>query len=345
MQLDIIKNRRILAGLMPILALLIAFLIGAGMILLIGQDPIDIYGRMISMTLGNDYGLGQVLFRATPLILTGLAVAIPFKAGLFNIGGEGQAMLGAFACGVVGFMLPEGTPSLLSILLCLCGAMLAGGAWGFLAGWLRTRYGINEVISTIMLNFIAAAVVGYVLLNHVAVSASVHTPEIVESAHILRLDALGELFPRSPVNLSLLLSLGIALLFYALVYRSKYGYELRAVGKNPHAATYAGIDVTFHQNLSMAISGALAGLVSANLILGYKHYFELGITGGLGFLGIAVAMLASNNPLWIILSALLFGWLDYGGLTINAYVPKEVFLILQATVILFIIGTQKRFKF
>ncbi len=328
----------------PLLAIFTAFLIGAGLIAIIGQDPLAIYGRMFSMTLTNDYGLGQIFFRATPLILTGLAVALPFQAGLFNIGGEGQAVMGAFVCGLVGFVLPENTPALVSIPLCLGAAMLSGGFWGLIAGLLRTRFGINEVISTIMLNFIAAAVVGYFLLNHFAVHASVHTPEIIESAQIMRLDALMDIFPRSPVNLSIMLSISIATLFYALLYHSKYGYELRAVGKNPDAATYAGINVALHQNLVMMLSGAISGLVAANLILGYKHYFELGITSGLGFLGIAVAMLASSNPLWLIFSAFLFGWLDYGGLTINAYVPKEVFLILQATVILFIIGAQKRFK-
>lgn len=344
MQLETIKDRLSFSSLVPLLAIFTAFLIGAGLIWVIGQDPLAIYSRMISMTLGNDYGFGQVLFRATPLILTGLAVALPYQAGLFNIGGEGQALVGAFACGLAGFLLPETTPALLSIPISLGAAMLAGGAWGLVAGVLRTRFGINEVISTIMLNFIAAALVGYFLMNHFAVRASVHTPDIIASSEIARLDALFDLFPHAPVNLSLFLSIGIAVLFYFLVYRSKYGYELRAVGKNPNAATYAGINVSFHQNLSMAISGALSALVAANLILGYKHYFELGLTGGLGFLGIAVAMLAGNNPLWIVLSALLFGWLDYGGLTINSYVPKEVFLILQATVILFIIGAQKRFR-
>jgi len=330
--------------LLAMAALLVAFLLGGILIWLIGQDPFTIYGKMFSMTLGNDYGIGQVFFRATPLILTGLAVSIPFHAGLFNIGGEGQVAIGAFVGALTGMALPESVPPILAVAVCILASMLAGAAWGGFAGFLRVKRGINEVITTIMMNFIAAALIGYFLMNHFAVRATVHTPPIIANAELPRLDALLGIFPHTPANLSFFISLLAAALSYVLIYKSKYGYELRAVGLNPDAARYAGINVERHLLFSMMLAGALAGLVAANFVLGYKHYYELDITSGLGILGIAVAMLAGSNPFWIVFSSLLFGLLDYGGLTINAHVPKEVFLILQAVVILFIIGSQKAFQ-
>jgi general nucleoside transport system permease protein len=340
--MDTIVNRA--APLMPFIkpaaSVGLAFILGAILIALIGKDPIEIYGKMISMSLGTEYGIGQVLFRMTPLILTGLAVAIPFQAGLFNIGGEGQALTGTFACALVGAWLPPETSVVIAVPLCLIAAMTAGGIWGGIAGGLRVRFGINEVILTIMLNFIAAALVGYLLTNHFAVEATMRTKEIAQGARIARLDAMG-VFSRAPSNFSLLLSMAITALCYVLVFKTKFGYELRAVGLNADAAKYAGIRANQHVFFSMLLAGMLAGLVGANYVMGYKYYFESGGISGVGFLGIAVAMLAGSNPLWIIGSAFLFGLLDYGGLTINADVPKEIFLILQAAVILFIIAGQK----
>jgi simple sugar transport system permease protein len=175
----------------------------------------------------------------------------------------------------------------------------------------------------------------------VAVSGTAHTAEIALSARLPRLDDFGGFFQRAPVNLALFLSLLIAVGAYVLVFKTKSGYEVRAVGLNIEAARYAGINVGLHILGSMTVAGALAGLTAANYVMGYKYYYEFGATSGVGFLGIAVAMLANANPAWIVLSALLFGVLDYGGLTINAYVPKEIFLIIQALVILFIIVAQK----
>ncbi|NTV45761.1 MAG: ABC transporter permease, partial [Chlorobiales bacterium] len=301
--------------LLPVLALVVAFMLGGLLIWLIGQNPFAIYGKMFSMTLGNEYGLGQVLFRATPLILTGLAVAIPFQAGLFNIGGEGQVLMGAFACALVGTLLPASTSWIVAVPVSLLSAMLAGAVWGGFAGWLRSRFGVNEVITTIMLNFIAAAIVGYFLTHHFAVRASVHTSEVIPGATIPRLDNVFGIFRRTPANLSIFLSLAIVAAMYVLLYKSRYGYELRSVGQNTDAARYAGINVNRHLMLSMALAGGITGLVAANNVMGYKHYYESGITSGLGFIGIAVAMLAGSNPVWIIFSALLFGMLDYGGLT------------------------------
>lgn len=326
----------------PLGAVAAAFAIGAVFIALIGQNPIEIYEKMLTRTFGTGYGLGQVLFRATPLVLTGLAVAIPYKAGLFNIGGEGQALMGTFLCALVGASLPTALPAWLAVPICLIVAAATGALWAGFAGLLRARFGINEVISTIMLNFIALAIVSY-WLAQVAVSGTVRTAEIAPNAHLPRLEFL-TFTAKSPLNAAIFLSILLAALGSAMLSRTRFGYELRAVGLNAEAAKYAGINSKFHLLVSMCIGGACAGLVAANYVLGYRHYYDANGVSGVGFLGIAVAMLANANPLGILLSALLFGLLDYGGLTINADVPKEIFLILQAAVILFVIAAQQPAK-
>ncbi|MCS7013327.1 MAG: ABC transporter permease [Chloroherpetonaceae bacterium] len=323
----------------PLLAIFAAFGLSAVLIALIGQDPIEIYEKLFSRTLGTGYGIGQVLYKATPLVLTGLAVAIPYKAGLFNIGGEGQAMMGAFFCALVGASLSPSLPAWLAVSICLGVSALIGSLWAAIAGFLRARFGISEVIATIMLNFVAQAIVSY-WLSQVALPGTTRTADIPDAAWLPRLSFLVAT-ARSPLNAAIFLSVLLALLVHWLLARTRLGYELRAVGLNAEAAQYAGINAPFHIMFSMSAAGALAGLVAANYVLGYRHYYELGSTAGIGFLGIAVAMLANTNPLGILLSALLFGLLDYGGLTINADVPKEIFLIVQALVILFVIASQR----
>lgn len=336
--------KKILPAVRPVLAVVAAFALGGLVMLAIGKNPLLVYGKMFSLTLGTGYGWGQVLFRATPLILTGLAVAIPFQAGLFNIGGEGQALVGIFACAAVGLGLPPETPAVIALPLCLLASMLAGAGWAGIAGLLKIRFGVSEVITSIMLNFIAAALVGYFLLNTFALPGTMQTAAVADGARLPRLSALTGLFLHSPANLSFLFSLLLAAGFSFALYQTKFGYELRAVGLNPDAARYAGIDRNGFILVSMLMAGALAGLSAANIVLGYKGYYEYGMGAGTGFLGAAVAMLANGNPLGIVLSALLFGLLDYGGLTINAQVPKEIFYMLQAAVILFVIASQKLFK-
>jgi len=327
--------------LMPLLAIAAAILLSAIFILLTGRDPLMIYRKMLLMTVGSDYGTGQIIFRSTSLVLTGLAVAIPFKVKLFNIGGEGQLLAGALAAAAAGAYLPAGTPPLAAITLCSGAAALAGGSVALLAGWLKVQYGVNEVISTIMLNFIVQAFVSYLLTWHMAVPSTVHTAEIVESAQLPMLGGLTGWWKKSPANLSVLFALAAAVFSYVLLFRTRTGYEMRAVGIGPEAAGYAGIDANRHILLSMAAGGAMAGLAATNLVLGYKHYYEAGLTSGIGFMGIAVALLAYAHPLWIGASALLFGFLEYGGLTVNAYVPKDVFMIVQAITILMILVLPK----
>ncbi|HUL44451.1 MAG TPA: ABC transporter permease [Bacteroidota bacterium] len=324
----------------PLIALLLSVVAGGIFILSIGQNPIEVYTRFIGDSLGNAYGIGQILFKATPLMFTGLAAAICFKANLFNIGAEGQMTIGAFLTGLVGSYF-QGLPGWILLPASLVAGMAGGAAWGIIPGYLKARFGAHEVINTIMMNFIAMGVVSYFITNIVGVPATVHTPEISPSTTLARLESFFPVFHGSPVNLSFFIAVVICLGAYIFLTRTPRGYEIRALGLNAPAAEYARIPIRKNIIITFALAGACAGLGGMNFILGYKHYFELGFSEGSGFIGIAVALLARNNPIGIIVTSLFFGMLEYGSLTINTIVPKELSNILQAIVILLMITLTK----
>ncbi len=334
-----VSRRALLTVAAPVLAVALALAVGALFILAIGENPLAIYGLMLRESLGTGYGIGQTLFKATPLVFTGLAVSLGFRAGLFNIGVEGQLYLGGFAAALVGPAL-AGWPPLLAVPVALLAAAAAGGAWGAIPGVLKARFGSHEVINTIMLNFIAFALVSYVGRGRFE-HATVRTAELPASAWLERLGAFFPALHGSPANLSLALALVLAAAVGVLMFRTRLGYELRAVGFNATAAEYGGVSIGRAQAIAMALSGAVAGLGGSNFVLGYKHYFELGFSGGAGFIGIAVALLGRNHPAGVIVAALFFGALAYGGLVINERVPKELVEVLQALVILLAISTQQ----
>jgi simple sugar transport system permease protein len=323
----------------PLCALLIAMALGSLLIVAYGAEPAAIYGMLLAGTWGDLAGLGQVLFKATPLIFTGLAVAVGLRAGLFNIGAEGQAIAGAFACALAGLALPEATPGMVAIPLCLFAAFAGGAAVGAVPGWLKSRFGAHEVINTIMLNFIVAALAGYVVTHHLHVPESVHTPPIPEAAQLPRLGEWVDAWSGSAANVSLLLALAVAIALRWFLFRTGAGFALRVAGMSPGAAAASGVSLRRVTVLTMALSGGLAGLVGVNFVMGYKHYFEQGFTAGVGYLGIAVALLGRNHPLGVVLAALLFGTLSQGGLVINKVIPKEIVDVLQAVIILAIAGS------
>ncbi len=327
----------------PVLAVVLSFAVGAIFIAIVGQNPIEVYYVLFSQTLGNEYGIGQLLFKTTPLIFAGLSVAICFKAGLFNIGAEGQLQIGAFATALVG-MYTFGVPAFIEIPLLVLAGIVGGGIWGFIPGYLKAKTGAHEVINTIMLNFVALALVSYFATNIYNVPATVHTPSIAPTGRIPRFDVFFSGFEGSPVNFSILIAIVAAIFVWYYIDRTRPGYELRVVGLNAKAAEFGGINVARNLILSMTIGGALAGLVGTNYVMGYKYYFEEGFSTGTGFMGIAVALLGNNNPFGVILAALLFGMLEYGGLVINTMVPKELVSILQAIVIIFVISSNKIFR-
>ncbi len=332
------RRRALLTGAAPLVAVALSLGVGAVFILAIGEDPLAIYALMLRESLGTGYGIGQTLFKATPLIFAGLAVALGFRAGLFNIGVEGQLYLGGLAAALTGVAL-AGLPGVLLLPLALLAAAAAGLVWGAVPGLLKARFGAHEVINTIMLNFVAFALASF-LGRFLFEPATVRTAAVGAGAEIARLGVLVPALRGSPVNFSLLLALLAAAATALLLFGTRLGYELRAVGLNAPAAEYGGVAIGRVTVAAMALSGALAGLGGVNFVLGYKHYFEMNFSAGAGFLGIAVALLGRNHPVGVIVAALFFGALSYGGLVINQRVPKELVDVLQALVILLAISTQ-----
>jgi simple sugar transport system permease protein len=331
-----------LAG--PLAAVLVALAFGGVLVALLGVDPWRMYAELGHAVFGSAYGFAQVLFKATTLIGTGLAVAIAFRAGFFNIGAEGQMFLGGLAGAALALALPSRTPAGLAVTLVLAGSALAGAVWGGIPGYLKARFGVHEVINTIMLNFIAFALGGWLLVEHLAQFESLHTAEIPVAARMPRFDALVPAFRGAPLNLSVVLQLAACAACFVLLWKTRWGFEVRALGHNPHAARAAGIPVRRRMVEAMAVAGGLAGLAASNFVQGYKYYFEDGFTADAGFKGIAVALLARSHPAGIVPSALLFGALDRGGFVVNRLVPKEIVDILQALVILCVVVLAERLR-
>ena len=322
------------AVLPAIVALLVTLVAGDLLILVFGQAPGEVYRTLLRGTWGNAYGLGQVLYKATTLIFTGLAVSLGLRAGLFNIGAEGQLAAGGFAAAACALLLPAGVPGLLAIPLCILAAAAGGGALGAVPGVLKARFGAHEVIVTIMLNFIALAFLNWIVSSRLAMPETLHTAEVPEGATVPRLSDMWSSFHGSAANVSILLALLVALLVGWYLFRTRRGYELRAAGLQPDAAEYGGVRVPSVWIRAMALSGALAGLGGVNYVMGYKHYYEEGFAGGAGFLGIAVALVGRNHPLGVVLASLFFATLSQGGLAIHAMVPKQMVEVLQGIVIL-----------
>jgi len=323
----------------PLLALAIAWLVGNVLVLAWGENPASVWALMLSGTWGSGYGIGQVIFKATPLALTGFSVAVAFRAGLFNVGAEGQLAAGSLACAVVGAALPAAIPGVVAILLCATAAMASGAALGGTAGWLRARFGAHEVITTIMLNFIVAAVAGWLLTEHLAMPETLHTAPVVPAAEIARLDSVIPALHGSAASFALFLVPVVAVFVTWLLARTRVGLEIRSVGLSPDAALANGVPVARTRTVAMALAGALAGLPALSNVLGYKHVFEQGFGAGAGFMGIAVALLGQGRAVGIILASLLFATLAQGGLVINARVPKDLIEVLEAAVIIGIIAT------
>ena len=317
----------------PAVALVVVLVVGDLLMIAYGQAPATVWRLLLEGTWGNAYGFGQVLYKATTLTCTGLAVALSLRAGLFNIGAEGQLAAGGFGAALAGLALPTGTPAFVAVPLCVAAAMVAGGAVGAVPGALRAKFGAHEVIVTIMLNFIVLALLNYVVAAHLHVPETLHTPEI-HAGLVPRLSTLVGRFHGSAANFTIVIVALAAVAVGWFLFRTRAGYELRAVGLQPRSAEYAGVRVGSTWLGALTLSGALAGLGGVNFVQGYKGYYEDGFTGGAGFLGIAVALVGRNHPVGVVLAALFFATLSQGGLAINAMVPKQIVEVLQGVVII-----------
>jgi simple sugar transport system permease protein len=298
---------------------------------------------MVKGALGSSYGWGYTLYYATNFMFTGLAVAVAAHAGLFNIGGEGQAMLGGLGVAVICLFIPWPHWTL-ALLFATLGAGLFGAAWAAIPAYLQAKRGSHIVITTIMFNFIAAAVLNYVLVN-VLKPASSMDPASARFSDTVHLPSLHELlaplgiaFSKSaPANVSLLVAVAACFVVWLLIWRSSLGFEIRAFGKSEPGARYAGISPVKITMIAMMISGALAGMMAINNVMGEAERLVLNATEGAGFIGIAVALMGRNHPFGVFLAAILFGFLYQGGaeLALWTKIPRELIVVIQALVILF----------
>ena len=331
-------------ALLPVVCLAIALLASGGVVALVGQNPTQVLAALIDGAFGSARGLSYTLYYATSFIFTGLAVAVAFHAGLFNIGGEGQATLGGLGAALVALWLGPMLPGWAMLPLMLLSGMLFGMVWAAVPGYLQAYRGSHVVITTIMFNFLASALLVYLLVNRLRApgNVAIESAAFAASAHLWSarelLALVGLDWPGSPLNASLLLALMCAVAVYFFLWHSLSGYRLRAVGSSPGAAAYAGINPRRQVVQAMAISGALAALVGMNEVAGVSGKLVLEFVAGAGFTGIAVALMGRNHPLGIVLASILFGALFQGGAEVAFEVPgfsRDMVVMLQGFVVLF----------
>ncbi len=330
-------------ALVPAISVAAAFVVAGLVVIGIGENPLTVTRILVTGSLGSADAIGFTLYYATNFIFTGLAVAVAFHAGLFNIGGEGQATLAGVGVSLACLNLPFLPAPLLIPAGILAGAAF-GAVWAMIPGWLQATRGSHVVITTIMFNFIAATLIVYLLVNVIGRpgSMSPETSEFPVNAHIPTIRAVLGAFgidqPSTPLNLSLLLALAAAFGVWLLIYRSRLGYAIRTVGAAPGAALYAGISPGRIVVVAMTISGALAGGLAVNELMGAQHRMVLGFTAGYGFVGIAVALMGRSHPAGIVLAALLFGALYQGGAELAFETPtitRDMVVVIGGVLILF----------
>lgn len=334
-------NKKIKANIISIsVSVLLTFLITVLVLLIIGKNPAEVFIMMFEDVFGSGYGFGQTLFKATPLIICGCGLAICFHASLFNIGAEGQLNAGAFVTSLVAFALSN-AGFLIAVPAALVCGFIVSGSLGLVPAVIKVKKGVSEVITTIMMNFIILALINFFLIDFFAVKSTVHTEKIPDGIMIAKMSDFLSVFQGSSLNLTFVFAILLAVAAYFFIYKTKTGYKIRSVGFNDTASKYMGIKTNRIVMLAFFTGSGLTSFVGMNFIMGYKGYYEFGFSNNLGFTAIAVALLAKNNPIGIIFSALLFGFLDYGGLAVNTLVPKEIMFVIQGIVILTILSVDK----
>jgi simple sugar transport system permease protein len=329
-------------ALVPLISLLLAAIISALVLLSIGQSPVEAFNVMVDGALGSAYGWGYTLYYTTSFIFTGLAVTVAFHAGLFNIGGEGQAQLGALGVALVCLSLdwPHWTLALMAATL---GAAVFGAAWAAVPAYLQAKRGSHIVITTIMFNYIAAALLVYLLVDVLRPAgqmdpASARFPEGANLPSLNEIPGLNLIFTKGvPANVTLFIALAMAVVVWAILWQTRLGYQIRAFGKSEPAARYAGINPVFIIMVAMLMSGGLAGMMSINNVMGEAERLLQNSAEGAGFIGIAVALMGRNHPIGVVLAALLFGFLYQGGAELGLWtsIPIEMRIVVQGLVILF----------
>lgn len=330
--------------LLPAFNLALALAVSALVVWLIGLNPWQVLGLLVQGALGTRLGLSYTLYYATTFVFTGLAVAVAYHGGLFNIGGEGQAMLGGLGTTLAALALGPYLPAWLMLPLVVFAAAAFGALWALVPAALQAYRGSHVIITTIMFNFIASALLAYLLVNVLKApgSMTVESSPFPVSAHMPgvheALAAIGVAWPRSPLNLSVLIAFAACVGVALLLWRTQAGYALRATGHSAEAARYAGIRPRRQIMLAMGLSGALAGLVGVNELSGVQHRLLLDVVVGAGFAGIAVSLIGRNHPVGIALAAILFGVLYQGGAELSFEIPafnRDMVFTLQGLIVLF----------
>ena len=326
---------------LPILAMLAALLIGAVMLLLLKVNPLTAYAALINGALGSTYSITQSLVKATPLLLVGLGICIAFRASVLNIGGEGQIIVGALMA--TWFSLQFRTwPGWLLVPATVTMSFVAGAAWGFVPGILKARLSVNEILSTIMMNAIALQLMNLLLRGPLMDPGGVKAGTfLAQSERLPEQVWLPRLVPQTLLHAGTIIAVVLAVAVYIFLWRTTIGYRIRAVGLNPHAARYAGINVPFYQALSLTLAGGFAGLAGAVEVIGVHHRLLEGITSGYGFTGIVAALFGGLHPLGVIPASYLFGSLLVGADKMQraVQVPSALVDTIMGLVVLFVVGS------
>lgn len=325
------------AILFSLISIILGLMVGAIALLIAGFNPIEAYSAMITGVIGKPKFIAWTIIRSTPLILTGLSIAFAYKTGLFNIGAEGQFIIGALFATLVGAGID--LPAIIHVPLTLLIAAIAGAVWGGIAGWLKSKFGINEVIATIMLNWIAFYLSNYMIRTSFLAQNNSETSINIHDSASIGIDWLkGLVGPATSVNWGIVISIVVILVISFILFKTTLGFELRGVGHNMFGAEYGGINVKRSILQSMAIAGLIAGLAGAIQVMGVSHNISvLAAQEGYGFDGIAVALIANSNPIGVIFSGLLFGAFKYGGTKMQAIgAPSEVVSIVIGSIVYFI---------
>lgn len=331
-------SKVVLNVLLPVAGVVAALLIGAIMLLLLGANPIAAFAAMINGAAGSKFGITQTLVKATPLLLVGSGICIAFRANMINIGGEGQIIVGALA----GAWLPLSFPTVSGWLLipatCIVGFM-AGAVWGFIPGILKARLRVNEILSTIMMNAIAQQLMNLLLQGALMDPEGIaHGTFLAQSAQLPRQAWLPRLVPQTLLHGGAIIAVVLAVAVYLFLWRTTIGYDIRAVGLNPNAARYSGINVPYYEALSLTLAGGFAGLAGAIEVMGVQHRLMDGLTSGYGFTGIVAALLGGLHPLGLIPASIFFGGLLVGADKMQraVQVPSSLVMAILGLIVLFV---------
>lgn len=315
-------------------SIFLGFVAGGILMVITGNNPFEGYAYLFQGGLKSIERIGNSLAYATPLILAGLSVAFAFKTGLFNIGASGQMLIGGLCASLVGLMVPLPKPILLPVMM--LAAVAGGGIWGGIPGILKAKFNVHEVVSTIMMNWIAFNIVLYFVPAYIKGNTETES-KTIEAVASLKVDWLTKLFDDSYINLGFFMAVLVVILIYVILNKTVLGFELKAAGFNKHAAEYSGMKVNRNIMLSMGIAGALAGLAGAAFYVGYTNKIQLGILPSHGFDAIAVSLLAANSSIGIFFASIFFGILQFGKgyVTAQTDIPREIGDIIIATIIYF----------